>query len=401
MSKFTLIATSAFGIESVVADELRALGYHDLTVENGRIKFRGDLNDVVRCNLWLRTADRLLMELKEFVAKDFEELFQATLSVPWEQIIPENGKMHVTGKSIKSTLFSVPDCQSIVKKAVIESMKRKHKKEWFEENGPVFKIEIALLKDRASLTIDTSGPGLHKRGYRRSGGEAPLRETLAAAMVLLSRWDASRIMADPFCGSGTIAIEAALIARNIAPGINRGFTSEEWSIIPKKTWKSAREEARAAARDVAPVILASDIDERVFRTARENAMHAGVSELITFQRKPVAEFSTKKKYGCIITNPPYGERLGEIREAEKLYTEIGKVFSRLDTWSCFIISPHEEFARHFGRKSDRNRKLYNGKIKCYLHQYFGPLPSIKNRPPESSSVERPGPPDTISDGDDG
>jgi putative N6-adenine-specific DNA methylase len=388
MAHYTLIATSAFGIESVVADELRALGYTGLTVENGRVKFNGDLNDLVRCNIRLRTADRVLLEVKEFIAKDFEELFQGTLSVPWDQLIPENGKMHVTGKSIKSTLFSVPDCQSIVKKAVVETMKKKYKKQWFDEDGPVFKIEIALLKDRASLTIDTSGPGLHKRGYRISGGEAPLRETLAAAMVMLSRWDASRILADPLCGSGTIAIEAALLARNIAPGLNRSFVSEEWPLIPKKLWKTARDEARGEILDLKPVILASDMDGRVLRTARENADQAGVSDCVTFQRKPVSEFSTKKKYGCLITNPPYGERLGDLREAEKLYAEIGEVFSRLDTWSCFIISPHEDFARHFGKPSTRNRKLYNGRIKCYLHQYFGPLPRVKNRPPGDKPEER-------------
>ncbi len=400
MAQYTLIATSAFGIESVVADELRALGYENLVVENGRVKFRGDLLDVARCNIRLRTADRLLLELNEFVAKDFEELFQATRAVPWEHIIPESGKMHVTGKSIKSTLFSVPDCQSIVKKAVVESMKRKYGKTWFSEDGPVFKIEIALLKDRGSLTIDTSGPGLHKRGYRRGGGEAPLRETLAAAMVLLSRWDPSRILADPLCGSGTIPIEAALIGKNIAPGLNRSFVSEEWAIIPKKHWKLAREEARAAILDVKPVILASDIDGKVFRTARENAENAGVSDCITFQRKPVSEFSSKRKYGCIITNPPYGERLGDLRQAEALYKEIGGVFSRLDTWSCFIISPHENFARHFGKPSDRNRKLYNGKIKCYLHQYFGPLPRKKNRSTEHESGERSFQPDDGENGGD-
>jgi len=391
MNKYTLIATSAFGIESVVAEELRDLGYDELTVENGRVKFRGGPEDLARCNLWLRSADRLLWEVAEFGAGDFEELFQGTLTVPWEEFIPENGTMHVTGKSIKSALFSVPDCQSIVKKAVVEGMKRRYRKDRFEENGPLFRIEIALLKDRASLTLDTSGAGLHKRGYRTKGGEAPLRETLAAAIIRLSKWDASRILADPFCGSGTIPIEAALAARNIAPGLNRNFVSEEWPHLPGAVWKRAREEARDSVVDVNPVILASDSDGRVFRAARENADRAGVGDCITFQKKPVEEFSSKKKYGCVITNPPYGERLGEVKEAEKLYATMGGVFANLDTWSCFILSPHEDFERYFGKESSRNRKLYNGKIKCYLYQYFGPFPPRKGRSrvPLSPDAETP------------
>ena len=374
MSHYTIVATAAFGIESVTADELRKLGYHELTVENGRVKFPGDLRDIARCNINLRTADRVLIELANFEARDFEELFQGTLAVPWEQYIPENGIMHVIGKSVKSALFSVPDCQSIVKKAVVEAMKRKYKTQWFEENGPLYRIETAILKDRVSLTIDTSGAGLHKRGYRTKGGEAPLRETLAAAIILLSRWDPSRILADPFCGSGTIPIEAALIGNNIAPGINRSFISEDWPIFPQKVWKDVRAESRDAVTNNAPVILASDIDWKVFKNARDNAARAGVDGFITFQKKPVSEFSSRKKYGCIITNPPYGERLGEKREAEKLYAEIGAVFQCLDTWSCFIITPHPDFPRLFGRITDKNRKLYNGTIKCHLHQYFGPLP---------------------------
>ncbi len=385
MKTYTLIATTAFGLESIVADELRALGYDELTVENGRIKFRGGSEDLARCNLRLRCADRLLWEVAEFHAADFEELFQGARTVPWEEFIPENGTMHVTGKSIKSTLFSVPDCQSIVKKAVVEGMKRKYNRVRFEENGPLFRIEIALLKDRASLTVDTSGAGLHRRGYRAKGGEAPLRETLAAAIVRLSRWDATRVLADPFCGSGTIPIEAALAARNIAPGLQRSFASEEWPHLHVGVWKQARKEARESVIDVQPVILASDSDGRVFSAARENAERAGVGDCIIFQKKPVEEFSSKKKYGCLIANPPYGERLGEVKEAEKLYSVLGKAFEKLDTWSCFILSPHDEFERYFGKESDKNRKLYNGKIKCYLYQYLGPFPPRKVRSPKPNT----------------
>jgi putative N6-adenine-specific DNA methylase len=355
--------------------ELQRMGYTDLKVENGRVEFTGDERDIVRCNLWLRCAERLLLKMAEFQATDFEELFQGTLKVPWEKMIPLDGKMHVTGKSIKSKLFSVPDCQSIVKKAVVEAMKRKyHWLDQFPEDGPVYKIEIAFLKDTATLTIDTSGAGLHKRGYRLGRGDAPLRETLAAAMILLSRWDPSRIFADPLCGSGTIPIEAALIGRNIAPGLKRKFVSEDWPNIPSKLWSALRDEASAAIKDVPLSIFASDIDTGVFRSARENAENAGVLDNIVFQKKPIEEFSSKKKYGCIVCNPPYGERIGDRRQAEELYKEMGKVFSKLDTWSFFILTAHPEFQKHFGTDASKNRKLYNGMIKCHLYQYFGPLP---------------------------
>ncbi len=380
MSLYTLIATTSFGIESIAARELQSLGYDDLKLENGRVTFTGDERDIVKCNLWLRCADRLLLKMTEFRALDFEELYQGVLQIPWEKLIPENGKMHVVGKSIKSKLFSVPDCQSITKKAVVEAMKRKYSRSQFPEDGPVYKIEVALLKDTVTITVDTSGAGLHKRGYRQGKGDAPLRETLAAALVLLSRWTPDRIFSDPLCGSGTIAIEAALIGRNIAPGLNRAFAAEEWPSIPKKIWKTLRDEARESIKDSPLSILASDIDKNVFRKARENAANAGVADDITFQKKPVDEFSTKKKYGCIICNPPYGERLGDRKQAEKLYKSMGKAFTRLDTWSYFILSAHPEFQKHFGEISTKNRKLYNGKIKCYLYQYFGPLPGMNKQP---------------------
>jgi putative N6-adenine-specific DNA methylase len=374
MPRYTLIATSAFGLESVVASELKELGYSDLKTEDGKVIFTGDDLDIARCNLWLRCADRVLVRLAEFKAMDFEELFQGAFAVSWEKLIPENGVMHVTGKSIRSQLYSVPDCQSIVKKAVVEGMKRKYNRTLFGETGPVYKIEIALLKDIATITVDTSGDGLHKRGYGETRGEAPLRETLAAALVKLSRWDHSRLLADPLCGSGTIAIEAALIGQNIAPGLKRTFVAETWPSMPKKIWEAMRDEAAQKIVDRPLEIFASDMEFTIFRQAVENAERAGVAKMITFQKKPIEEFSTKKKYGCVICNPPYGERLGTKESTEKLYRNMGEIFSKLDTWSFFILTSHPEFQKYFGRKATKNRKLYNGKIQCYFYQYFGPLP---------------------------
>jgi len=372
--EYTLIATATFGLEKVVADELRELGYDDLTIENGKVTFQGSEMDIVTCNMWLRTADRVLIKMAEFKAESFEELFQGTLKVEWGDIIPETGFMHVVGKSVKSKLFSVPDCQSITKKAVVESMKRKYNKEVFPENGATYKIEVAILKDIVTLTLDTTGPGLHKRGYREFAGEAPLKETLAAALVLLSKWEPSRILADPFCGSGTIAIEAAMIGKNIAPGINRSFVSEGWDIIPKKLWEDMRKYARNSINDKEFRILASDINGRVLQTARDNAEKAGVADYIAFQRMDMKEFRNKKRYGFIITNPPYGERMGNAKEIENLYKDMGEVFQQLKDWSYFVITSYEDFEKCFGEKSDKNRKLYNGRIKCYYYQYFGAEP---------------------------
>lgn len=372
--KYNLIATATFGIESVVAQELKNLGYEDLKIENGRVEFSGIEEDIVKCNLWLRSADRVLIKVNEFKAESFEELFQGTSAFKWGDFIPKNGKMHVNGKSVRSKLHSVPDCQSIVKKAIVEAMKKKYRTDWFEEDGPVYKIEVGILKDIVTLTIDTSGPGLHKRGYRGLAGEAPIKETLAAAMVLLSKWEPSRVFADPFCGSGTIVIEAAMIGKNIAPGLKRSFASEEWDNIPKKLWEDGRAAAQSQINDDDFRILASDINSSVLVTARENAAKAGVENYIAFQKLPVAEFSSKKKYGCIVSNPPYGERIGELKEVEKLYREMGKVFAELDSWSYFIITSHLEFQKLFGKRATKNRKLYNGRIQCYFYEYFGPLP---------------------------
>lgn len=377
MAQYTIVATSTFGLETVLAYELKTLGYNDLTVENGKVTFSGSEVDIARCNIWLRTADRILIKIDEFDAADFGQLFDRTYRIGWEDMIPVDGKMHVTGKSVKSKLSSVKDCQAIVKKAVVEGMKRKYRQTEFSEAGPVYKIEVAFLKDRATLTIDTTGQGLHRRGYRQEAGEAPLRETLAAGLVLLSRWTPERIMADPFCGSGTIPIEAALIGKNMAPGLKRFFVSEEWEQIPREIWTLVREEASHAVNDRDFRILASDTDGRVLKKARENAMNAGVSDHIAFQRLDVQEFRSSRKFGCIICNPPYGERTGEAQEVEGLYRRMGETFSMLDTWSFFILSSYPDFERFFGRRADKNRKIYNGNIKCYYYQYLGPLPLRK------------------------
>jgi putative N6-adenine-specific DNA methylase len=374
MATYDLIATATFGVESIVADELRGLGYRDVAVENGKVLFAGEQKDIARCNLWLRTADRVVIRMAHFRATDFGELFERTTGVPWEEIIPINGKMHVTGKSHKSTLFSVPDCQSIVKKAIVEAMKRKHPVARFDETGPVYRIEVALLNDMATLTLDTTGPGLHKRGYRTEKGETPLRETLAAALVKLSRWTPGRDFSDPFCGSGTIAIEAGLIGKNLAPGLNRAFISEEWPDMAKTVWDEARAEARSVISREQFRILASDADGMIVRIAEQNATRAGLSEVISFQKQRIDEFSSSRKYGCIVCNPPYGERTGEVAEIENVYRTMGQVFRRLDDWSLFALTPHLHFERLFGRKAQRKRKLYNGNILCHLYQYLGPLP---------------------------
>lgn len=367
---YTLIATTTFGIEAVTAGELKALGYEDLKTDNGRVTFQGDEMDIAICNTWLRTADRVLIKAAEFNAESFEELFQGTLSVDWGEIIPVNGKMHVTGKSIKSKLFSVPDCQSIVKKAVVQAMKRSYNREWFEEDGPVYKIEVGILKDIVTLTIDTTGAGLHKRGYRELAGAAPLKETLAAALVLISKWEPSRVLADLFCGSGTIPIEAALIGKNIAPGLKRKFVCEDWPTMDKEIWQQVREGALKSIRNDDFTIYGSDIDGRVLKTARENAQKAGVDNFISFQKLPMQDFSSKKKYGVVISNPPYGERLGEQEEVAELYSELGELYERLNSWSFYVLTSHPDFQKHFKMKADKNRKLYNGRIQCYYYQYI-------------------------------
>ncbi len=376
MQKIQLIATTTFGIEAVAARELKDLGYYDQFVENGKVTFSGDLNAICRTNLWLRTADRVLVKVGEFSALSFEELFEKTKALPWEQWIPENAEFPVDGKSIDSKLFSVPDCQAIVKKAVVEKLKQKYKCDWFEETGPRYRIQVALLKDMVTLTIDTSGAGLHKRGYRKLISEAPLKETLASAMILLSFWKKDRVLFDPFCGSGTIPIEASLIGLNIAPGLNREFDAQSWSIIPKEYWDKAQEEAQdKQIRDFKLRIQGTDIDEEVISLARYHAKLAGVEDQIHFQRRPASEISSRFEHGVIIANPPYGERLEDEKSVEKIYKEMGSIYKeQFMTWSCYVIASNQNFERFFGKRADKKRKLYNGKIQCNYYQYFGPKP---------------------------
>jgi putative N6-adenine-specific DNA methylase len=366
---YKIIATTTFGLEAITAKELKELGYEDLVVENGKVTFEGDEMDIAICNIHLRTAERVFIKMAEFKATSFEELFQGTKAVDWGDLIPIDGKMHVIGKSVKSQLHSVPDCQGIVKKAVVEKMKEKYNTDWFSEDGPVYKIEVALLKDIVTLAIDTSGTGLHKRGYRENAGEAPLKETLAAALVLLTKFDGSRQLIDPFCGSGTIAIEAAMIGKNIAPGIQRNFVSETWPTMEKEIWSQVREGAKAAINKENFVIQGSDINGRVLRTAMDNAKKAGVEAYINFQKIPMQNVSSKKRGGLIITNPPYGERLGELEEIKVLYKEFATMYSNLEDWSCYVLTSFEDFEKTFGKKADKNRKLYNGRIQCYYYQY--------------------------------
>ena len=369
MGDFKLVATAAFGLESVVVRELKGLGFGGTVVEDGRVSFTGTERDVARCNVWLRTADRVLIETARFPASDFEELFQGVLKVPWEEIIPLTGVIHVTGRSSRSLLSSVPACQSVVKKAVIEAMKRRYPSDTFPETGPYFGIDVSLRKDMATIDIDTTGPGLHKRGYRTGTGEAALKETLAAGIVYLSRWKPGMALADPFCGSGTIAIEAAMIGRNIAPGITRRFASEKWPFIPLKLWEEIRSEARTMASKTELHILASDFDETVLLKARQNARHAGVVSAIDFKKRDFRELPLNSAGGVVICNPPYGERSGDKKTVGELVKDMGRVFGQSPGWSFFILTGFEEFEKHYGKRSDFNRKLYNGRIKCYLYGF--------------------------------
>ncbi|ALS20967.1 MULTISPECIES: THUMP domain-containing class I SAM-dependent RNA methyltransferase [Paenibacillus] len=368
-----IIATSPMGLEAVVAREVRNLGYDQVTVENGRVTFVGDYLAICRANLWLRTADRVLVKMGQFKAATFDELFEGVKALPWPDWIPEDGEFPVEGRSHKSQLSSVPACQGIVKKAIVESMKRRYGTEWFRETGGRFVIEVSLLNDIATLTLDTTGPGLHKRGYRKLVTEAPLKETMAAALVLLSRWQAERPLYDPFCGSGTIPIEAAMIGWNLAPGLRRSFNAEKWPLIPNELWSQAREEAYDLVKDDIPLqITGSDIDRKAIDVALAAAKAAGLAKELTLQVLPVAKVMPRGDYGCIITNPPYGERLGDHGEAERAIRQFSHLYGQLPTWSAFILSPNKQLEHHMGRKTDKKRKLFNGRIECSLYQYFAP-----------------------------
>ncbi|WP_025642494.1 THUMP domain-containing class I SAM-dependent RNA methyltransferase [Schnuerera ultunensis] len=375
MEQIELIATTTFGLEAIVKRELQNLGYNDLMVENGKITFKATEKDIPITNLWLRSADRVLLKMGEFKAISFDELFEKTKALPWDEWITEDGKFTVEGKSVNSKLFSISDSQAIVKKAVVEKLKTKYKRDWFEETGAKFTIEVSLLKDIATLTIDTSGSGLHKRGYRTQSVEAPLKETLAAALIQLSYWNKDRFLLDPFCGSGTIPIEAAMIGKNIAPGLNRNFASEGWPRIKKEYWQDARREAwDVMVKDFDLNIIGSDIDKKAIELAKENVANLGLEEDIKFITKDFRDFKFRDNYGVIICNPPYGERIGEEKEVDKLYKDMGEIFRKLGTYSIYVLTSSEDFERLYGKDADRKRKLYNGRIKVDYYQYYGPRP---------------------------
>lgn len=373
--KYNLIATATFGIEAIVGQELKKLGYSDIVIENGRVLFKGDESDIVKSNLWLRTADRVFIQVAEFDTTTFEDLFNKMNAIPWENYLPADAEFPVNAKSVKSKLFSLSDIQSISKKAIVKRLGRLYNKTWLPEDGPKYSILVSILKDKVTVSIDTSGVGLHKRGYRAKGNRAPLKETLAAALVLISKWQSKIPFIDPLCGSGTIAIEAALIGRNIAPGLSRKFAFESWPMIPDSIYKAVKKEAyEAIDYETELQIEAYDIDSYSIKIARENAELASVEEDIHFQVRDVRDLSSSKKYGYVITNPPYGERLNEEHEVQDLYRDMGIAFDRLDTWSHYVFTAYEYFEKYYGKKSTKNRKLYNGKIKCYFYQYWGPKP---------------------------
>ena len=358
------------GLEGPIADELRRLEIPDVTAENGRVYFSGGDAELARANICLRIGERVLIELGCFEAKTFDALFEGTKALPWESIIPSDGAFPVKGYSLNSTLFSVSDCQKIIKKAVAERLKSVYGLEWFPETGALYQIQFSIMKDRVSLCIDTSGDGLHKRGYRPAHNAAPLKETMAAAMVKFSRYRGRDDFCDPFCGSGTIPIEAALIAKNRAPGLNRSFTAQRWQSISPRIWADEREAARAREYRGEYRIVGSDIDPKALEIARENARRAGVDDVIRFERADAKQFDRQTERGVIVTNPPYGERIMEKQEAETLYRGFGQALGHCDNWSLYLLSSHTEFERCFGRQADKKRKLYNGMIKCELFMYF-------------------------------
>ncbi|WP_342600908.1 class I SAM-dependent RNA methyltransferase [Psychrobacillus sp. FSL H8-0483] len=372
MTTFKLVATSAMGLESIVADEVKALGY-ETTTENGKVYFEGDERAIARANIWLRVADRVKIVAAQFPARTFDELFERTKAVQWEKFLPVDAAFPVQGKSVKSTLFSVPDCQAIVKKAVVERLKLAHKRIGFlDESGATYKLEISILKDIATITLDTSGAGLHKRGYRHGQGEAPLKETLAAALVKISKWSPNRPFVDPFCGSGTIPIEAAMIGQNIAPGFNRDFHSEAWSWMPKTIWEDVRNEAESLANyDQELQIFGSDIDHKMIQIAEQNAFESGFADLISFKQMQASDFSTTLTDGVMIGNPPYGERIGEVEEIEKVISDMGHIMSQHPTWSVYMLSSMENFENVYGQRATKKRKLFNGFIRTDYYQFWG------------------------------
>lgn len=382
MADYELIAPCHFGMEAVLKREIQKLGYDILKVEDGKVTFAGDKAAIVRANIFLRTTERILIKIGSFKATTFDELFEGTKALPWEQFIPEDGKFWVAkATSIKSKLFSPSDIQSIMKKAMVDRLKKKYNVNWFPEDGASFPLRVTIMKDVVTVGLDTSGDSLHKRGYRQATVKAPITETLAAALIMLTPWKWDRILVDPFCGSGTFPIEAAMIGANIAPGMNRSFSAEDWMhLIPKKAWYDAANEAEdQIRRDIEMDIQGYDIDPGAIKAAMENARLAEVDHLIHFQQRPVSQLSHRKKYGFVITNPPYGKRLEEEEDMPALYREIGEAFSHLDSWSFYLITAFDQAERYLGRKADKNRKIYNGMMKTYFYQYMGPKPPRRNK----------------------
>ena len=382
MEKFELIAPCHFGLEAVMKREIQDLGYEIVEVEDGKVTFAGDAEAIVRANMFLRTTERILLKVGKFKAVTFEELFEKTRALPWERYIPANGKFWIKkANSVKSKLFSPSDIQSIMKKTMVERLKSVYHVEWFDEDGPEFPVRVAFMKDIATIGIDTSGISLHKRGYRQATSKAPITETLASALIKLTPWHKDRILVDPFCGSGTFPIEAAMMAANIAPGLNRSFLCEDWkNLISRKHWYTVREEARDLMNlNIETDIQGYDLDGAMVKAARENAVRAGVDGLIHFQQRDVANLSHPKKYGFLITNPPYGERLEEKENLPALYEKIGERFCGLDSWSMYLITAYDDAERYIGRKADKNRKIYNGMMKTYFYQFLGPKPPKQKR----------------------
>lgn len=377
MNMFELIAPCHFGLEAVLKREILDLGYEISCVEDGRVSFYGDAEAIAIANVFLRSAERVLLKVGRVHAETFEELFDRVKELPWEEYLPVDAKFWVTkATSVKSKLFSPSDIQSIVKKAIVERLKGIYNVSWFTEDGAQYPIRIFFMKDEAVIGLDTTGESLHKRGYRKMTAKAPISETLASALIMLTPWKADRILVDPFCGSGTFPIEAAMMAANIAPGMNRSFLSENWkNLVPRKHWYNAVEEAQDLMDlTVQTDIQGYDIDGEVIKAARENARLAGVDHMIHFQKRSVSELNHPKKYGFIITNPPYGERIEDRENLPALYQEIGKAFSRLDSWSQYLITSYDQTEKYIGKKADKNRKIYNGMIKTYYYQFLGPRP---------------------------
>lgn len=379
-NRFEFVAPCHFGLEAVCKREIADLGYEICKVEDGKVTFAGDLDALVRANIFLRTTQRILLKVGEFKAYTFEDLFQGIKAIPWEDYLPVDARFWVTkATSVKSKLFSPSDIQSITKKAMVDRMKQHYKVNWFQENGAEYPVRISIYKDVVTVGLDTSGESLHKRGYRKMVSKAPIEETLAAGLIKLTPWNKSRILVDPFCGSGTFPIEAAMMGANIAPGMKREFQAMQWkNIIAPKVWTDAVEEAESMIlHDVEMDIQGFDIDPQIVRAARENAKRAGVDHLIHFQQRPVHHLRHPKKYGFIITNPPYGERLEEKEDLPILYKEIGEAFERLDGWSEYLITAYEDAEKYIGKKATKNRKIYNGMMKTYFYQFLGPKPPRK------------------------